>query len=66
MYRATLDVPEAAYELNFVFSNGEGVFDNNATLVRGGHGGGGGVGVCVSSARAAFDHSTAAAQALPF
>lgn len=28
-YRVDLEVPEDAYELNFVFSNGDGLFDNN-------------------------------------
>lgn len=28
-YRAELEISEQAYELNFVFSNGEGMFDNN-------------------------------------
>ncbi|PSC67151.1 glycosyltransferase family 5 [Micractinium conductrix] len=30
-YRVELAVPEEAYEINFVFSNGEGTFDNNLT-----------------------------------
>lgn len=38
-YRAQLVVPENAYELNFVFSNGDGVFDNNANQVGGGRAG---------------------------
>jgi hypothetical protein len=33
-YRAQLLIPEDAYELNFVFSNGEGLFDNNFEQVR--------------------------------
>ena len=33
-YRAQLLIPEVAYELNFVFSNGEGLFDNNFEQVR--------------------------------
>lgn len=32
-YRTQLQVPEEAYELNFVFSNGDGMFDNNNTQV---------------------------------
>ena len=35
-YRVELAVPEEAYEINFVFSNGEGTFDNNLTQVGGG------------------------------
>lgn len=34
-YRVDLEVPEEAYELNFVFSNGDGLFDNNFSQVGG-------------------------------
>ncbi len=34
-YRTQLVVPKDAYELNFVFSNGDGLYDNNGTQVRG-------------------------------
>lgn len=33
-YRATVTVPEQAYELNFVFSNSDNGFDNNGNQVR--------------------------------
>ena len=34
-YRTQLVVPKDAYELNFVFSNGDGLYDNNGTQVGG-------------------------------
>lgn len=46
-YRAQLVVPDNAYELNFVFSNGDGLFDNNANQV-GSQAGWAGAGACCS------------------